>query len=445
MLYDNAQLAVVYLEAWQHTGDSEYRRIAREILDYVRREMTSPEGGFYSASDADSPTPGGHDEEGWFFTWAQDELERVLGPDDSAIISSAYGVTKEGNFEGRNILHRVKDEREVASELRISPRRVAEVVANARSRLYEARALRPPPSRDEKILAAWNGMMISAFARAGWALDDADYVGTALRAARFVLDSMRTPDGILVRTYRGGKKAPGSFLDDYAFMVGACLDLYEATGDLAWLRHAIELQSDQDARHLDTTHGGYYLTPNDGEALLAREKPSYDHAVPSENSASARNLLRLHDLTGDAKWLRTAERVFAALAFPVTRSPIDYPLLLVALDHYYDLPLEVAIIAPRDRQETRLLAERLRSTFVPNKSFVALTEAEAVAQQAMIPWLEGKQALQDRSAAYVCERGRCDLPTSSPAVFQRQIERYKPYPSFETERLPRLRFEGESR
>jgi hypothetical protein len=445
MLYDNAQLAVVYLEAWQHTGDAQYRRIARDILDYVEREMTSPEGGFYSASDADSPTPSGHDEEGWFFTWAQDELERVLGPDDAAIVFSAYGVTKDGNFEGRNILHRAKSDREVASALRVSAKHVAEVLANARSLLYEARASRPPPARDEKILAAWNGMMISAFARAGWAFDDAGYVGAAARAARFVLDSMRTPKGTLIRTYRGGKKGQASFVDDYAFMVGACLDLYEATGDFAWLRHAIELQGDQDSRYLDTTEGGYYLTPNDGEALLVREKPSYDHAVPSENSASARNLLRLHDLTGDARWRRTAERIFASLAFVVTRSPIDYPLLLVALDHYYDHPLEVAIIAPHNRQEAGPLADRLRSTFVPNGAFVLLTEAEAIEQGTLIPWLEGRRALRDESTAYVCERGRCDLPTSIPAVFQRQIRRRKPYPSFEAVPLPRLRFEEESR
>jgi uncharacterized protein YyaL (SSP411 family) len=178
---------------------------------------------------------------------------------------------------------------------------------------------------------------------------------------------------------------------------------------------------------------------------LVREKPSHDHAVPSENSASARNLLRLHDLTGDAKWRQTAERIFASLAFRVTRSPIDYPWLLVALDHYYDIPLEVAIIAPHDRQEAGPLSDRLRSKFVPNVAFVALTEAEAVEQWTLIPWLEGKRALRHESTAYVCERGRCDLPTSSPAVFQRQIERRHPYPSFEAVPRPRLRLEGESR
>jgi hypothetical protein len=440
MLYDNAQLAVVYLEAWQHTGDPAYERITREILDYVAREMTAPEGGFYSATDADSPTPSGHDEEGWFFTWTPDELERLLGADDAAVVSAAYGVTRRGNFEGRNILHRVKTDREVATELRIPAKQVNEVLTSARSTLYEARGSRPPPIRDEKVIAAWNGMMIAAFARAGWVLADARYVDVAARAARFVLDQMRSKDGALVRTYREGKKGATSFLDDYAFMVGACLELYEATGDASWIKRAIELQTDQDARYLDAQGGGYYLTPSEGETLLVREKPAYDRAVPSGNSVAANNLLRLHDFTGNAKWRSAAEDLFASLAFRVTRSSTGFPLLLVALDHYYDTPLEIAVVAPVSRQETGSLTERLRKSFVPNKAFAVLTEAEAAEQQAQIPWLEGKRAMGGKSTAYVCERGRCDLPTAKPTVFQKQIDRRKPYPSFTETTPPRLPF-----
>jgi uncharacterized protein YyaL (SSP411 family) len=441
MLYDNAQLAVVYLEAWQHTGDPAYQRVAREILDYVAREMTASEGGFYSATDADSPTPSGHDEEGWFFTWTPDELELLLGADDAAVVSAAYGVTERGNFEGRNILHRVKTDREVGAELRTSPKHVAQVLAKARGSLYDARGSRPAPIRDEKIIAAWNGMMTSAFAQAGWMLDDPRYTMVAARAAAFVLDRMRAADGALVRTYRGGKKASTSFLDDYAFMVGACLDLYEATGSVVWLERAIELQSDQDARYLDGQSGGYYLTPSDGETLLVREKPAYDGAVPSGNSVAASNLLRLHDFTGDAKWRDTAERLFASLSFRVTRSPNGYPRLLVALDRYYDTPLEVAVVAPLNRDEAAPLAGRLRTTFVPNKAFAVLTDTQAAKQQAQVPWLEGKRAMGGKSTAYVCERGRCDLPTPNPAVFQKQVDRRKPYPSFAKTSPPRLPFE----
>jgi uncharacterized protein YyaL (SSP411 family) len=441
MLYDNAQLAVVYLEAWQHTGDRSYQRVAREILDYVAREMTAAEGGFYSATDADSPTPSGHDEEGWFFTWTQDELELLLGTDDAAIVSAAYGVTQRGNFEGRSILHRVKTNREVSAALRTSPKRVAQVLESARSTLYDVRGSRPPPIRDEKIIAAWNGMMISAFAQAGWMCDEPRYTTVAARAAGFVLETMRAADGALVRTYRAGKKASTSFLDDYAFMVGACLDLYEAIGDVTWLERAVELQTDQDGRYLDAQSGGYYLTPNESETLLVREKPAYDGAVPSGNSVAASNLLRLHDFTTDAKWRSAAERLFASLSFRVTRAPNGFPMLLVALDHYYDTPLEVALVAPLNREDVGPLQERLRKTFVPNKAFAVLTDTEAAGQQAQVPWLEGKRAMGGKSTAYVCERGRCDLPTSTPAVFQKQIDRRKPYPSFAKASPPRLPFE----
>ena len=441
MLYDNAQLARVYLEAWQYTGDPDYERIAREILDYVAREMTAPEGGFYSATDADSPTPTGHDEEGWFFTWTPDELDVLLGADDAALLSEAYGVTRRGNFEGRNILHRVKSDREVGAELRIPPKRVAEVLTKTRGVLYDARSLRPPPIRDEKIIAAWNGLMIAAFAQAGWVLDEGRYTAAAVRAAEFVLDRMRTGDGALVRTYRDGKKASSSFLDDYAFMVGATLDLYEVTGDALWLTRAVELQTDQDARYLDTQVGGYYLTSSASETLLVREKPSYDRAVPSGNSIAAGNLLRLHDFTGDAKWTAAAERLFASMSLRVTRSPIAYPMLLVALDHYYDAPLEIAIVSALRREEAAPLAQQLRTTFVPNKVFAVLSDADAAKQQAQVPWLEGKRAMGGKSTAYVCERGRCDLPTSSPSVFHKQVNRRRPYPSFVNAAPPRLPFE----
>ena len=441
MLYDNAQLAVVYLEAWQHTGDPAYQRVAREILDYVTREMTSPDGGFYSATDADSPTPSGHDEEGWFFTWRPEELEQLLGASDAALISSAFGVTKRGNFEGRNILHRAKSDQHLASELGLSVERVAQAIGSARSTLYEARASRPPPIRDEKIIAAWNGMMAAAFAKAGWMLAEPRYVETAARAARFVLEKMRAEDGALVRTYRAGKKGSASFLDDYAFMVAACLDLYQASGDAAWIERAVELQTDQDLRYLDEQAGGYYLTAAGGEALLVREKPVYDRAVPSGNSVSANNLLRLHDFTGDPQWRRRAERLFASLAFQVTRSPMGFPLLLVALDRYYDSALEVAVIAPASREEAAALSERLRKSFVPNKVFTVLSNAEVSQQEATLPWLEAKRAMSGKSTAYVCERGRCELPTSKPHVFQKQLDRRKAYPSFAENPPPRLPFE----
>jgi uncharacterized protein YyaL (SSP411 family) len=438
MLYDNAQLTSVYLDAWQLTGNPKYRRVAREVLDYVAAEMLSPEGGFYSATDADSPTPSGHDEEGWFFTWTPDEFEQLVGKEQAAIVGAVYGVTPGGNFDGRSILHRDKTNREVAAKHGITPKRVAEVLAEARPVLYQARASRPPPIRDEKVIAAWNGLMISAFARGAWVLSEPRYAALGTNAARFVLEGMRDDDGALVRTYKSGQKSSAAFLDDYAFMVAACLDLYEATGDEAWLDRAMELQTIQDAEYADAEEGGYFMTANDGEELLVREKPSTDGAVPSGNSVAALNLLRLHDFTDNAKWREQAEALFASLGGRFQRVPNAYPALLVALDYYYDVPLEIAVVAEADLGDTAPLADRLRETFVPNKVFCVLTDAAASVQQGAVPWLEGKRALEGKPTAYVCERGRCDLPTSSPPVFQRQINKRRPYPSYAETEPPRL-------
>ncbi len=438
MLYDNAQLASVYIDTWQLAGNPNYRRVARDILDYVAAEMTSPEGGFYSATDADSPTPSGHDEEGWFFTWTLDELERLLGKERAAIVGAAYGVMPTGNFEGRNILHRNQTNREVASRYKTTPKRVAEILAEARPVLYEARASRPPPIRDEKVIAAWNGLMISAFARAAWALDEPRYAALATRSARFVWDKMRNEDGALLRTYKGGQRSSTAFLDDYAFMIAAYLDLYEATADAAWLERALQLQAIQDARYADLQEGGYFMTPNDGELLLVREKPTHDGAVPSGNSVAALNLLRLYDFTDEGKWRERAEALFTALASRIARAPSGYPQLLVALDYYYDVPLEIAVIAETNLADTSALAERLREAFVPNKVSCVLTEAAASAHQRVVPWLEGKRTLRGKPTAYVCERGRCDLPTSNPSVFARQIDKRRPYPSYAETAPPRL-------
>ena len=437
MLYDNAQLAALYVEAWQWSGDSHYARVAREILDYVLREMTSAQGAFFSATDADSLTPEGDEEEGWFFTWTPDELREILGAADAALFSDAYGVSQARDFEGRKILHRVKSDRQLAKQHHVSAALVSARLSKARERLYQARSKRPPPLRDDKIIAAWNGLMISAFARAGWALTDDRYVDAASRAARFVLDEMRDPSGRLVRTSRNGSHSGPAFLDDHAFMVAACLDLYETSGKLGWLEDALALQREQDEWFLDE-RGGYFLTASDAEDLLVREKPVYDGALPSGNSATAHNLLRLYDFTVETKWRERAERLFASFSLGLTRSPTGSPFLIAALDRYYDAPLEVAIITAEGRSDGLALANTLRTNYVPNKVFLLLDDAAAASQAARVPWLEGKRPIEGRATAYVCERGRCELPTSDPKRFEKQLVKRAPYPSFRESTPPRL-------
>ena len=428
MLYDNAQLTTVYLEAWQLTGDEAYRRVASDVLRYVTREMASPEGGFYSATDADSRTPSGHDEEGWFFTWTDEELIVVLGDDRAQIVKMAYGVTPEGNFEGRSIFHRAQTDAEVAAKLDTEPDRIRIELAEARRALYRARASRPAPLRDEKVIAAWNGLMISAFARGGLVLGEPKHLEVASRAAAFVLSQMRGATGGLVRTSKDGINGPPAFLDDYAFMIAACLDLYEATGAARWLSEALALQRYQDTHFRDEQAGGYFLTPDDHEPLLVREKPSYDGAIPSGNAVSAMSLLRLAELTGDPKWQQRAEESFAAFGPSIQRAPLAAPQLLVALDYYLDVPFEVVLVAPENRDAAKELARVFRATFLPNRVFLMLSDEQAAAQEDRVPWLTAKRSLQGKPTAYVCERGRCELPTSDPQTFRRQLLQHRPYP-----------------
>lgn len=416
MLYDNAQLARTYVEAWQQTGNARYKEVATEVLDYVAREMTAADGGFYSATDADSPTPSGHEEEGWFFTWTPSELVQVLGKPAAERVRAFYGVTDRGNFEGRSILFRSGD-KPLTDELK-----------SARAALYEARKRRPRPGLDDKILTEWNGWMISAFAQGALAFGDPRYAQQATRAARFVMKVLRDTDGRLLRTHRNGMSKGVAFLEDHAAMVQACLDLYELTADIAWVQHALGLQSAVETHFADPDAGGYFTTGHDHEDLLIREKPSYDGAVPSGNSVTGLNLVRLAELTGDERWTKRAEALFAATASTLQRSPISAPYLLLALDFYYDTPLEIVIVSETSRDQALDLEKVFQQAYVPNRVFASINSKQAKAQSDTIPVLEGKVPIQSKATAFVCERGRCELPTSDPGVFSKQLHKVTPYP-----------------
>lgn len=427
MLYDNAQLASTYLGAYQVTGAERFAEVARETLHYVAREMTAPGGGFYSASDADSPTPSGHEEEGYFFTWTPAELTEVLGADRARIVSTYFAVSDAGNFEGRNILNRPRDEAEVAAELGIPVAELRQQISTARAELYSARSKRPPPHRDDKILTSWNGLMISAFARAALVLGDEAYAQRAVAAADFILEELRKPDGKLLRSFKDGRAKHGGYLDDYAFLTQALLDLFEATSDAKWLREAVALQGLLDQHFWDDRSGGYFMTSDDHERLLARDKPSYDGAEPSGNAVALSNLLRLAMLTSDEAYRKRAERGFAAFSRDLTEAPDASPRMLAALDSYLDRSLEVFIVEPSAEANAEPLVSRFRRTYLPNAVFAMVSEgSELTALAQLVPALAGKQALEGRVTAYVCERGRCELPTSNPAEFARQLARVQP-------------------
>jgi len=421
MLYDNALLAVAYLEASQLTGRDDFAQVARDILRYVQRDMTAPDGGFYSATDADSPVPGGHGEEGRFFTWTPSEIEAVLGKARSSAVNAYFGVTPQGNFEGRNVLHVAKPVAQIAKDAGRDASDVRAEIDRSADALFAARAKRPAPARDEKIVTSWNGLMVSAFARAAFAWNDPALATIAERAADFLLAKHRI-DGRLKRSSVGGRVGGDAFLDDYAFLIAGLLDLYETTSDWRWAKEALSLQRTLEAQYRDAPSGGYFTTSKDHEPLIAREKPSYDGAEPSGNSVEAMNLLRLYELTSDDRFREEADRMPSAFGGALTRSPAGMSELLLAVAFRLGSPKEIVIVAPLSRSEAEPFLERLRSTFLPNKVLVvAVAGADQERQARVAPILSGKIAAKGVVTAYVCENGACRLPTSDPEVFASQL------------------------
>ncbi|MGI9227870.1 MAG: thioredoxin domain-containing protein, partial [Gammaproteobacteria bacterium] len=307
MLYDNALLSMAYLEAYQLTGDKSFLRITKEILRYVKRDMTSPKGAFYSATDADSLVDNNRREEGYFFTWTAKELDQALGKQTSMIVKSYFAITDNGNFEGRNILHTPIDETVIANKLNISTKKLAATITDAKEKLYKARNNRPHPIRDEKILTAWNGLMISAHARAGLILGEQKYIERAVLAAEFIKTYL-IEESRLFRSYKDDTHKHNAYLDDYAFYTAATLDLYEATHDIEWLNFAIELDTTLSKYYEDDSNGGFFMTSDDHEKLLVREKPYFDGAEPSGNSVAVLNLLRLYEFTSNDSYRIRAEK-----------------------------------------------------------------------------------------------------------------------------------------
>ncbi len=410
MLYDNAQLVVAYLEGWQLTGEARFRDVALETLRYLEREMQAPGGGFYSATDADSPTPSGEREEGWFFTWTPEELAAVLPAEDASWLGAVHGVTPRGNFEGRNILF-----------LPDGPIEDTERLAAAHTKLYAARADRPPPLRDDKVVTSWNGLTISAFARGALATGDDSLAAVAGRAADHALRVAVDGDGRLVRRVLGGDARQRAFLEDHAFLIRGLLDLHEATGERRWLMEARRLQAEQDRLFADEA-GGYWRSPSDGEELLVRDKPGDDGAIPSGNAIAADNLLRLAALGEDGELQQRAERLFAAFGADLTERALGATRMLQSLDRLHDTAREVVIVHDGDRAKAEPLLAVLRRTFLPNRVLLVSAESEAAALAGSVPLLDGKRVIGDAGAtAYVCERGRCERPTSDPAVFAEQL------------------------
>jgi uncharacterized protein YyaL (SSP411 family) len=408
MLYDNALLATAYVEAWQVTGRADLARVARQTLDYLLREMTSPEGGLYSATDADS-----EGEEGRFFTWEERELREVLGPDAERLVRF-HGVTPEGNFEGRNVLTvPAPDEAEW------------EALAPARARLYEARARRPAPLRDEKVLAGWNGLAISALAAGGRALGEPRWIDAAARAADFVLSRM-VKDGRLQRTWLGGEAGVPGFLEDHAFVAAGLLELAEATLDPRWLEAAVEVCERQERLFADP-QGAWFQTADDHDRLLARERPTHDGAEPSGASVAILNALRLHAFTTDERWWRVAAGALRQYAGALESHPTSLAEMLLAVDFATDAPQEVVLVWPEGEAAPGPFLDVLRRTFLPNRALCGAPEGPGIARLGRVAPVAAGKIAAGRPTAYVCERGLCRLPAIASEKLAAQLAPVRPY------------------
>jgi uncharacterized protein YyaL (SSP411 family) len=414
MLYDNALLAPVYLHAWQVTGDDGYRRVCEETLDYVLREMTDPLGGFYSTQDADSEGV-----EGKFYVWTPAGLRAALGEDDAEIAERAWGVTHQGNFEGANILHREEGVDEVAAALGVSVERVREALARARKKLYEARARRVWPGRDDKVLAAWNGFMLRAMAEAGRILGRADYRDAARKNAGFILAHL-VRDGRLLRTWRGGQAKIEAYLDDHAALVNGLLSLYEATGDAHYFIEARRWADALLERFWSDAAGGFFDTAHDAETLIGRPRELTDNATPSGTSLATEGLLRLAALAGDDRYREVAARVLVPLAPAMARQPSAFGHLLCALDDLVGPFYEVAIVSGEDAAGKEAMLQALATRHRPRLA-LAVGSGEAGIEDA-IPLLAGREASGGKATAYVCRRFVCQRPVTDAQALEAQLD-----------------------
>jgi uncharacterized protein YyaL (SSP411 family) len=404
MLYDNAQLASLYLHGWLAFGDPEYRRIAEETLDYIRREMTDAAGGFYSAQDADSE---GH--EGKFFVWTPDEILSALGPEDADVALRYWGVDRGSNFEGKNILY-------------VAGQPEPERIAAARRTLYEIRERRVHPGRDDKVLASWNGLACRAFAEAGRALQRPDYVAAAVANAEFLIGAMRV-DGRLLRTWKAGRARLKGYLEDYAMVAAALIDVYEATFERRWLDEARGLVDGMLRLFWDDAIDGFFDTGNDHERLIVRPRNVYDNAVPCGSSVAIETLVRLAALTGEARYEATAVKALRPMADLMARHPTAFGRFLCALDFHLGPVAEIALIAPRGGDGVEALATEVFGRYLPNR-IVAGMETGDRAAAAGIPLLETREAVGGRATAYVCRNYACELPVTDSEALARQLDVY---------------------
>ena len=414
MLYDNALLARLYLHDYQVCGDEAARVVAEGILDYVVREMTDSGGGFYSTQDADSEGI-----EGKFFIWNRDEINDLLGERDAALFAAYYNVTNTGNFEGENILNVTRDLADVAAAEKVTVEQLTAILARARELLFATREKRVKPARDEKVLTAWNGLMLAAFAEAAAILNRSDYLEVAKNNAQFVLDNLRR-DGLLLRTYKDGTAKLNAYLEDYAFFIGGLVTLFETSGELPWLEEARSLTATMIDEFWDDEEGGFFYTGRSHEDLIVRSKDFFDNATPSGNSVAAEVLLRIGLLTDDADHQRRATTVLRLMAATVQRYPSGFGRLLCALDFFLATPKEIVLIGEPGRSDTQALQDEIWKAYLPNKVVAQSSPGDSKASE-FIPLLRERPQIEGKATVYLCEHFTCKTPTTDPKELASQL------------------------
>ena len=412
MLYDNALLARLYLHAYQVTGDPLYRRIVEETLDYIAREMTDANGGFYSAQDADSEGV-----EGKFFVWRPEETIDLLGKTEGDLFNSYYGVTRKGNFEGQSILHVAKGGAAVRG---MGGEELAETLQRWKKRLLAARSERVAPGLDDKVLTSWNGLAMRAFAEAGAALGRQDYVEKANINAKFLLDSL-VRDGRLLRTYRNGEAKLNGYLEDYAFLIDGLLALHEATLDGRWLDESISLGEAMVDLFWEESEGRFYDTGRDHEELVLRPRDYTDNATPCGSSMAADVLLRLAVVTGDSEHQRRAVTSLRSVRELMSRFPTGAGHWLGALDFYLSTPKEIAIVGGAGDAETEALLSEVSQRYLPNRVLVGSAGDGTAETRSGVPLLEDRDRVDGKPTAYVCENYACSFPVTEPAALAAQL------------------------
>ena len=434
MLYDQAQLAVSYLDAYQITGKKLYASVARKTLDYVLEDLTHPEGGFYSAEDAESapdPRKPNRKEEGAFYVWTQSELDDLLDSEAASIFKFHYGVEPKGNaledphqvFVGKNILYLAHPVQSTARKFGKSEAEIRQILERSRNRLHQVRSARVRPHLDDKSLASWNGLMISALARAHQVLEQPSYLAAARRAGDFVVVKLYDEsERRLQRRYRDGEARYAGLLEDYSFLAQGFLDLYEACLEARWLDLAVDLTRTAAELFRDPVQGGFFDTSEGDRSLLLRTKESYDGAEPTGSSVMTLNLLRLAQMTGNREWRQMAQQSLELFAGRLSSVPQSMPQMLAALTFYLDKPKQIIIAGGYGDQSTQALLREAHRVFLPNK-IVLLVDPDDSQETAArhLPFASSMKMLNGKATVYVCEDYACQLPTTDPKVMARLL------------------------